>query len=93
MSYTDEDARFDYEQLYGPLCPKHGKDCSLCCKECGREGNAHTSWCHLKDLDLCPVCGEEVYITGSTKDGHLIGSCQDAFSLRQWEQCDPEEGS
>ncbi len=28
---------------------------------------------------LCPVCGDRVSITGKTKDGRSIGSCQDAF--------------
>lgn len=49
--YTEADARFDYEQLNGPLCPKHGKDCSLCCRECGRENERHEKWCHLREDD------------------------------------------
>lgn len=32
-------------------------------------------------LDQCPVCGEVVYVTGSTKYGHTIGSCGDAYYL------------
>jgi len=40
-----------------------------------------------KDLeDLCPICGEIVSIIGLTKDGRLIGSCRDAFSVERW-QC------
>lgn len=33
---------------------------------------------------LCPICGERITITGTTKDDRLIGSCQDAFTLSQW---------
>lgn len=43
-------------------------------------------------LDLCPVCGEYVYIDGRTKHGKLIGSCGDAFSQESWES-DPDKDS
>jgi len=39
-------------------------------------------------IDLCPICGEEIYITGRTKDGRLIGSCGDAFTDEQWNKGD-----
>lgn len=29
----------------------------------------------------CPVCGKFIHITGTTLDGRLIGSCNDAFTL------------
>lgn len=33
----------------------------------------------------CPICGEQVTLTGErTKDGRLIGSCLDAFTVAQW---------
>lgn len=35
-------------------------------------------------LDSCPVCGEVVYVTGSTKDGRTIGSRGDAYLV--WEK-------
>ena len=34
--------------------------------------------------NLCPICGVKVSIIGNTKDGRLIGSCRDAFTLEQW---------
>jgi hypothetical protein len=37
---------------------------------------------------LCPICGETVTVTGITKDGRLIGSCGDAFSLAKWNEVD-----
>ena len=37
---------------------------------------------------LCPVCGELIHLIGSTTDGRLIGSCQDAFLVTQWEADD-----
>jgi hypothetical protein len=34
---------------------------------------------------LCPICGEQVSLTGQcTADGRLIGTCQDAFTVAQW---------
>lgn len=39
---------------------------------------------------LCPICGARVRLTGATVDGRLIGSCGDAFTLRQWAA--PEDG-
>ena len=33
---------------------------------------------------LCPICGEEITLTGRTTNGRLTGSCQDAFTLAQW---------
>lgn len=29
----------------------------------------------------CPVCGKRIHITGTTTNGRLIGSCNDAFTL------------
>lgn len=39
-------------------------------------------------MDLCPVCGQVVHITGRTQDGRLIGSCGDAFTDEQWNEDD-----
>jgi len=36
------------------------------------------------DGKLCPVCGEKIGIVSETKDGRLIGSCGDAFTIAQW---------
>ena len=33
---------------------------------------------------LCPVCGVQIRVENSTKDGRLIGSCNDAFTVEQW---------
>lgn len=30
---------------------------------------------------LCPICGKRIFIDGTTTDGRLIGSCNDAFTL------------
>jgi hypothetical protein len=35
---------------------------------------------------LCPVCGEEIDLKGTTKDGRLIGTCGDAFTLAKWNE-------
>lgn len=36
-------------------------------------------------LDLCPICGEKITLQNSlTLDGRLIGTCQDAFTIKQW---------
>lgn len=43
-------------------------------------------------MDLCPICGEPVFITGRTKDGRLIGSCGDAFTDKQWNEGDELDG-
>jgi hypothetical protein len=40
----------------------------------------------IPERGLCPVCGVKVTITGETTDGRLIGSCQDAFTVRRWVQ-------
>ena len=40
----------------------------------------------IGDRGLCPICGEAVQLTGATTDGRLVGSCGDAFWLRQWAQ-------
>jgi len=40
----------------------------------------------IGDRGLCPVCGEPITLVNSTTDGRLIGSCGDAFLLRQWAQ-------
>jgi len=47
----------------------------------------------IGDRGLCPICGEEVEITGYTTDGRLVGSCGDAFALATWTapDDDPEE--
>lgn len=39
------------------------------------------------NVGLCPICGERIMVTGRTvtEDGRLIGSCGDAFTIRQWE--------
>lgn len=34
---------------------------------------------------LCPVCGETIHIINATTDDRLVGSCQDAFTVEQWE--------
>lgn len=39
----------------------------------------------LIDKYRCPICGEQITLTGErTKDGRLIGSCLDAFTVAQW---------
>lgn len=43
------------------------------------------NWIRTQLSDPCPVCGEEVTITGKTTDGRLIGSCGDAFDKEAWE--------
>ncbi len=35
-------------------------------------------------LRLCPICGEKIRIAGEIKDGRLVGSCKDAFTIDQW---------
>ena len=42
----------------------------------------------LKLRGLCPVCGANVNLIGTTKDGRLIGECKDAFTVNQWEKPD-----
>jgi hypothetical protein len=37
-------------------------------------------------MNLCPICGETVHITGRTTDGRLIGSCKDAFTVEAWNE-------
>ena len=39
-------------------------------------------------LGLCPICGEKIWITGEciTDNGRIIGSCGDAFRIKQWEE-------
>ena len=45
---------------------------------------------------LCPICREEITLTGKTSDGRLIGSCKDAFTIEQWNDdyspCDSCDG-
>lgn len=41
---------------------------------------------------MCPVCGARVELVGTTTDGRLIGSCDDAFWPAAWEGADDEEG-
>lgn len=36
-------------------------------------------------IGLCPICGDLVYLLGETKDGRLVGSCHDAFWMKQWQ--------
>ena len=41
---------------------------------------------------LCPICGVQIHvmINKITDNGHLIGSCGDAFTIAQWEAyCPP----
>ena len=34
---------------------------------------------------LCPICGEDVGLTGGiTMNGRLIATCGDAFTAKQW---------
>jgi hypothetical protein len=34
---------------------------------------------------LCPICGKRIELRqGRTKNGRLIGSCGDAFTVDQW---------
>lgn len=40
---------------------------------------------------LCPICGEQIHLTGDTTDGRLIGSCQDAFTRTQWRALGPRQ--
>lgn len=47
---------------------------------------------------LCPVCGDQISISGKTSDGRAIGSCGDAFppgsrTERKTAGITPEEGS
>jgi len=37
-----------------------------------------------KESDLCPICGEQTSIVGTTIEGRLIGSCGDTFTKEQW---------
>lgn len=37
---------------------------------------------------LCPVCGVRIYLRDATKDGRLIGSCGDAFTIERWNEPD-----
>jgi len=41
-------------------------------------------------IDLCPICGEEIYILGRTKSQKLIGSCKDTFTDGQWWDCEED---
>jgi ribosomal protein S27AE len=36
---------------------------------------------------LCPVCGVLVKLQDHTKDGRLVGTCGDAFTMNQWDAC------
>lgn len=33
---------------------------------------------------LCPVCGKKVTLKDDTRDGRVVGSCGDAFTLEAW---------
>lgn len=48
----------------------------------------------MNNQGLCPICGERIRLTGQhTSNGRLIGTCGDAFTLRQWigdENCAPQ---
>jgi len=35
-------------------------------------------------LDHCPICGVFIGIIGNTLDGRLVGTCHDAFTVKQW---------
>ena len=37
---------------------------------------------------LCPICGKMVSIIDETTNDRLIGSCKDAFTLKQWQSED-----
>lgn len=51
-------------------------------------------WMMKSVAKLCPVCGDKVTLIGKTKDGRVIGSCQDAFDLDEWmHDDDPVEAS
>lgn len=35
--------------------------------------------------NLCPICGKAIsLVPGKTLDGRMIGSCGDAFTIKQW---------
>jgi len=62
------------------------------CKTCGDylsqielvEGSCANCKAVYVDFNLCPICGEKIQITGETKDGRIIGSCKDAFTMEQF---------
>ena len=55
----------EYCDCETPSCADGGEICLYCG--------------HEVPTETCPVCGEEIWITGETTDGRLIGSCGDAF--------------
>jgi hypothetical protein len=48
------------------------------------ENNLPTADDLIGKKGLCPICGIEVSVIGITKDGRPIGSCKDAFTVKQW---------
>jgi hypothetical protein len=49
--YSNDDARYDYEQLHGPICPTHGTNSCDCCFSCGAK-EEHAEWCEYWDGDI-----------------------------------------
>lgn len=49
----------------------------------------HKFW--FGDEGICPICGEDISITGVTIDGRLIGSCKDVITVHQWETGEEDE--
>jgi hypothetical protein len=47
-----------------------------------RRGDSFSS--RIPETGLCPICGEKIKLIGKTVDGRPIGSCQDAFTFKQW---------
>jgi hypothetical protein len=45
----------------------------------------------IGDGGLCPICGASITIVDVCRVGRLIGSCRDAFWIRQWvADCDDD---
>ena len=63
-------------------CPMHGSTCVP--RDNGPKLYALLDPFEALGIDLCPICGAEVFITGRTTDGRLVGSCKDAFTQAQW---------
>ena len=36
----------------------------------------------------CPVCGKRCTIFAVLKDGRLVGTCGDAFTVARWNECE-----
>lgn len=56
--------------------------CSLAERVCILKQSAK----RMVEQNLCPICGEKVYICGKTKDGRIYATCGDAFTFEQWEE-------